>query len=63
MNKAPEVFSKAWAIQATREIKDKAANWDYVLEVFADEAKSRRARFDAHKKAGFTDEQAITLIK
>ena len=39
------------------------AEWDDHLKILAFEAKRKKAAYDAYIQAGFTPEQAITLVK
>lgn len=63
MSQAPALFSKEWAIAATKEIKQTNENWQYFLEVIELEARKKKANFDALKAQGFTEEQCIQLIR
>jgi hypothetical protein len=54
---------KMMAIDFAQALKTQADRWPILLELYAADAKEKKAKFDAYIDAGFTADQAIALVK
>ena len=54
---------KMMAINMAQALKTQADRWPMLLELYAADAKEKKAKFDAYIDAGFTADQAIALVK
>jgi len=54
---------KMMAINMAQALKTQADRWPILLELYAADAKEKKAKFDAYIDAGFTADQAIALVK
>lgn len=62
MTPALKPFSPEWAQAVRNELSAQQANWDYFLVAYEQDAKIKKARFDALVTEGFTEAQALYLI-
>ena len=53
---------KMMAIDIAQALKTQSDRWPILLELYAAEAKEKKAKFDAYIDAGFTADQAIALV-
>ena len=54
---------KMMAIDFAQALKTQADRWPILLELYAADAKEKKAKFDAYIDAGFTAYQSIALVK
>jgi hypothetical protein len=54
---------KMMAIDFAQAMKTQADRWPMILELYAADAKEKKAKFDAYVEAGFSTDQAISLVK
>ena len=54
---------KMMAIDFAQALKTQADRWPILLELYAADAKAKKAKFDAYVEAGFSTAQAISLLR
>lgn len=54
---------KMMAINLAQALQTQADRWPMLLELYAADAKEKKAKFDAYVEAGFSSDQALYLVK